>query len=198
MNWHNRESKYRHQGYQTEWLMIPACPSLMRSLNAGNIEGTDSSKTDVWCLYMDFCFIFAKWLVFWSDYVYYFEFWDWIMSSTRNLQRGTADAEIKAPSVENPGLTNVLPRKPGVGQNIATHASPYCQEVFPCRNVDWPREESLGMSGISGLSFDSPFLSPLLFFCLVLLLFLSCHFSANGPFSWLFPPENSQIFFVNG
>ena len=24
------------------------------------------------------------------------------------------------------------------------------------------------------------------FFCLVLLLFLSCHFSANGPFSWLF------------
>ena len=50
-------------------------------------------------------------------------------------------------------------------------------------------EGSLGMSdvsflsGISGLSFDSPFLSPLLFFCLVLLLFLSCHFSANGPFS---------------
>ena len=32
------------------------------------------------------------------------------------------------------------------------------------------------MSGISGLSFDSPFLSPLLFFCLVLLLFLSCPF----------------------
>ena len=33
------------------------------------------------------------------------------------------------------------------------------------------------LSGISGLSFDSPFLSPLLFFfCLVLLLFLSCHF----------------------
>ena len=41
------------------------------------------------------------------------------------------------------------------------------------------------LSGISGLSFDSPFLSPLFFFslsffffffCLVLLLFLSCHF----------------------
>ena len=31
-------------------------------------------------------------------------------------------------------------------------------------------------SGISGPSFESPFLSPLLFFCLVLLLFLSCHF----------------------
>ena len=40
------------------------------------------------------------------------------------------------------------------------------------------------LSGISGLSFDSPFLSPfVLFFCLVLLLFLSCHFSANVPFS---------------
>ena len=46
------------------------------------------------------------------------------------------------------------------------------------------------LSGISGLSFDSPFLSPLslslslvLFPCPVLLLFLSCHFSANGPFS---------------
>ena len=40
----------------------------------------------------------------------------------------------------------------------------------------------LPLSGISGLSFDSLFLSPLSFFCLV--LFLSCHFSANGPFSW--------------
>ena len=37
-------------------------------------------------------------------------------------------------------------------------------------------------SGISGLSFDSSFLSPLLFFCLVLLLFLSGHFSPDGPF----------------
>ena len=36
------------------------------------------------------------------------------------------------------------------------------------------------------------------FFCLVILLFLSCHFSANSPFSWLFSPENSQIFFVKG
>ena len=35
------------------------------------------------------------------------------------------------------------------------------------------------------------------FFFLVLLLFLSCNFSANGPFCWLFP-ENSQIFFVKG
>ena len=34
------------------------------------------------------------------------------------------------------------------------------------------------LSGISGLSFDSTLLSPLLFFCLVLLLFLSYLFSA--------------------
>ena len=34
--------------------------------------------------------------------------------------------------------------------------------------------------------------------CLVLLLFLSCHFSANGPCSWFFFAENSQIFFVKG
>ena len=40
------------------------------------------------------------------------------------------------------------------------------------------------LSRISGLSFDSPFLSPLWgVFCLVLLLFPYCHFSANGPFS---------------
>ena len=35
------------------------------------------------------------------------------------------------------------------------------------------------LSGISGLSFDSPFLSPLFFFLPSL---LSCHLSANGPF----------------
>ena len=39
------------------------------------------------------------------------------------------------------------------------------------------------LPGISGLSFDSPFSSPLSFFCLVLLLFLSSHFSSNGPLS---------------
>ena len=32
------------------------------------------------------------------------------------------------------------------------------------------------LSGISGLFLDSPFLSPFLFFCLAMLLFLSCHF----------------------
>ena len=38
------------------------------------------------------------------------------------------------------------------------------------------------LSGISGLSFDSTLLSPLLFFCLVLLPFLSYGFLPTGPF----------------
>ena len=45
------------------------------------------------------------------------------------------------------------------------------------------------LSGILGLSFDSTLLSPLLFFCLVLLPFLSYCFLPTGP-------ENSSIFFV--
>ena len=49
------------------------------------------------------------------------------------------------------------------------------------------------LSEISGLSFDSALLSPLLFFCLVLLPFLSYIFLLAGP-SKLFP-ENSSIFF---
>ena len=38
------------------------------------------------------------------------------------------------------------------------------------------------LSGISGLSFDSTLLSPRLFFCLVLLPFLSYRFLPAGPF----------------
>ena len=34
----------------------------------------------------------------------------------------------------------------------------------------------------------------LLFFCLVLLLFLSCHFSVNGPFSWLLFQKTLKYF----
>ena len=45
------------------------------------------------------------------------------------------------------------------------------------------------LSGISGLSFDSTFLSPLLFFYLVFLLFLSCLSAFCRPFSWLFSPQ---------
>ena len=39
-----------------------------------------------------------------------------------------------------------------------------------------------------------PFPNSLVFFCLVLLFFLSCHFSANGPFFWLFSRKFSNIF----
>ena len=42
------------------------------------------------------------------------------------------------------------------------------------------------LSGISGLTFDSPFLSSLLFFCLALLLFVPCYFSADDLFTQLF------------
>ena len=48
--------------------------------------------------------------------------------------------------------------------------------------------------GISGLSFYSPFLSPVLLFDLVPLLFLSSHFSADGRFSWPFPQNILQYF----
>ena len=42
----------------------------------------------------------------------------------------------------------------------------------------------LPVSGISGLSFDSTFLTPLLFFCLVIFaLSVLSFFSANGPLS---------------
>ena len=40
------------------------------------------------------------------------------------------DAEIKVPSVKNPELTNVLPLKQGVSQNIAVHALPTVRKVF--------------------------------------------------------------------
>ena len=53
--------------------------------------------------------------------------------------------------------------------------------------------DSTLLSGISGLSFDSPFLSPLLFFCLVLLFCLVIFFFVLS-FS-LFFPENSQTSF---
>ena len=45
-------------------------------------------------------------------------------------QQGTAGAEIKAPSVENPTQTDVLPGKSGVGQNIALRALPTARHFF--------------------------------------------------------------------
>ena len=52
------------------------------------------------------------------------------------------------------------------------------------------------LSAISGLSFDSTLLSPLLFFCRDLLLSQSYQFSACWPILLTFSPENSSIFFV--
>ena len=50
------------------------------------------------------------------------------------------------------------------------------------------------LSGISGLSFDSTLLSPLLFFYLVLLLFLSYLFLPASPFFWTFSRKFFNIF----
>ena len=52
------------------------------------------------------------------------------------------------------------------------------------------------LSGISGLSFDSTLLLPVLFFCLVLLPFLSYLFFCLLVLSSELYPENSSIFFV--
>ena len=80
--------------------------------------------------------------------------------------------------------------KPRLGQLHAASGvnQPCLGQLNAASGVNQPRlgqlHDASAPEGISGLSFDSPFLSPLLlFFCLVLLLFLSCHFSANGPFS---------------
>ena len=54
------------------------------------------------------------------------------------LQWGTADVEISNPSVENPELTNVLPLKPELGQNIAMHALTAARSFFPCPNLYHP------------------------------------------------------------
>ena len=45
------------------------------------------------------------------------------------------------------------------------------------------------LSAISGLSFDFTLLSPLLFSCLALLLFLSYLFLPASPFFWFFSPR---------
>ena len=50
------------------------------------------------------------------------------------------------------------------------------------------------LSGISGLSFDSTLLSPRLFFCLVLLPFLSYRFLPAGPFFYTFSRKFFKIF----
>ena len=63
------------------------------------------------------------------------------------------------------------------------------------KSYDNALKVKLGMSDVPPVwnlrtVFWFPFpVSSLVFFCLVLLPFLSCHFSANGPFSWFFSPQ---------
>ena len=52
------------------------------------------------------------------------------------------------------------------------------------------------LSGISGLSFDSTLLSPLLFFCLVLVLFLSYLFSNCWSILLIFSQKILPIVFI--
>ena len=64
--------------------------------------------------------------------------------------------------------------------------------LIPCNKLGMSDVSPL--SGISGLSFDSTLLSPLLFFCLVLLLSLSYLLLPAGPFFWTFPRKFFNIF----
>ena len=59
---------------------------------------------------------------------------------------GTAHAEIKNPSVENPKLTNVLPSilQPGVGQNTATHDG----RLRPRRRLDVPKQRFIFVTSV--------------------------------------------------
>ena len=52
--------------------------------------------------------------------------------------RGTVDAEIKVPSVENPYLTSYLPLKLGVGHSIATPISPTARNFFYSGSIHFP------------------------------------------------------------
>ena len=73
-------------------------------------------------------------------------------------------------------------------EHIVTCLAIYRWVHFPSSFLNDPPEgrprmsDVSPLSGISGLSFDSTLLSPLLFFCLVLLPFLSYRFLPAGPF----------------
>ena len=59
--------------------------------------------------------------------------------------------------------------------------------------------EARGVWRIPILELQGCHLSPnsiLLFFCLILMLFQSCHFSANGPFFWCFNQKTSCLKFL--
>ena len=51
---------------------------------------------------------------------------------------GTADEEIKALSVVNPNLTNILPLKLGVCQNMDMHASLIARNFFIVQFCTFP------------------------------------------------------------
>ena len=57
-------------------------------------------------------------------------YYECIVCFHSNPQWSTVDAEIKVPSFESPKLTKFAPLKPGVGQNIATHALPAVRKFF--------------------------------------------------------------------
>ena len=85
----------------------------------------------------------------------------------------------------------------GRGFQPKTDATPcFTLYIFPWRDAGtvW----CLPLSWISGLSFDSPYIYILLFFCLDILICLSCHFCAEGRSILLtfnsFIAENCEIF----
>ena len=59
-----------------------------------------------------------------------------------NTQCGTANAKIKIPYAESPEMTKVLLLKPGVGQNITTHASPIARNFFFVLSSSFPVHSS--------------------------------------------------------
>ena len=80
-----------------------------------------------------------------------------------------------------------------MGLTVLRSARSYCRRGAPEGRPGMSDVSPL--SGISGLSFDSTLLSPLLFFCLILILVMSYLFCLQVHSSKLFP-ENSSIFFV--
>ena len=54
--------------------MIPACLSLMRYFNRGNIEGANFENLCLMSVYFVFCFIFVQGLVLWIDLRIFFFF----------------------------------------------------------------------------------------------------------------------------
>ena len=129
--------------------------------------------------------------------------WDWVNcvwyagpSSTTSLRRRPAGMAPACPPCLR--MTNIC-RLSSTTSGSVTTLSAFVSSAL-CFCLMHP-ERRLGMSyvsplsGISGLSFDSTLLSPLLIFCWVLLLFLSYLFYCLLAHSSDIFPENSSIFF---